>query len=65
MSQNVHPIGRGFAYEDLKVGFRFRTHRRTIAEWTAALERHGFAVTAEPMNGGTPFANVLLVGRKT
>ncbi|HEX9182208.1 MAG TPA: acyl dehydratase [Burkholderiales bacterium] len=32
MSHNVHPIGRGFAYEDLKVGFRFRTHRRTIAE---------------------------------
>jgi acyl dehydratase len=29
---NVHPIGRGFAFEDLKVGFRFRTHRRTIAE---------------------------------
>ena len=29
---NVHPIGRGFAYEDLKVGFRFRTHRRSIAE---------------------------------
>jgi acyl dehydratase len=32
MGDNVHPIGRGFAYEDLKVGFRFRTHRRTIAE---------------------------------
>ena len=32
MNHNVHPIGRGFAYEDLKVGFRFRTHRRTIAE---------------------------------
>ena len=32
MSDNVHPIGRGFAYEDLKVGMRFRTHRRTIAE---------------------------------
>jgi acyl dehydratase len=29
---NVHPIGRGFAYEDLKVGMKFRTHRRTIAE---------------------------------
>jgi SAM-dependent methyltransferase len=42
-----------------------RFHRRTIAEWTAALERHGFAVTAEPMNGAVPFANVLLVGRKT
>ena len=31
----THPIpivGRGYCYEDLKVGFRFRTHRRTIAE---------------------------------
>ena len=25
-------VGRGFAFEDLKLGFRFRTHRRTIAE---------------------------------
>ncbi len=41
-----------------------RFHRRTIPEWTAALERHGFAVAAEPMNGEVPFANVLLVGRK-
>jgi acyl dehydratase len=32
MSGTVHPIGRGYAYEDLKVGMRFRTHRRTIAE---------------------------------
>lgn len=32
MSENVHPIGRGYSYEDLKVGMRFRTHRRTIAE---------------------------------
>ena len=32
MSDNVHPIGRGFCYEDLKVGMHFRTHRRTIAE---------------------------------
>jgi acyl dehydratase len=32
MSDNVHPIGRGFAYEDLEVGQRFRTHRRTLAE---------------------------------
>jgi acyl dehydratase len=32
MNDNVHPIGRGFCYEDLKVGMRFRTHRRTIAE---------------------------------
>ena len=32
MSDAVHPIGRGFCYEDLEVGMRFRTHRRTIAE---------------------------------
>src|SRR4051812_17176266 len=25
-------VGRGFCFEDLRVGFRFRTHRRTIAE---------------------------------
>ena len=32
MNDNVHVIGRGYGYEDLKVGFRFRTHRRTIVE---------------------------------
>jgi acyl dehydratase len=25
-------VGRGFCFEELEVGFRFRTHRRTIAE---------------------------------
>ena len=25
-------VGRGFAFEDLKLGARFRTHRRTITE---------------------------------
>jgi len=29
-------VGRGFAFEDLKPGLRFRTHRRTIAEADAA-----------------------------
>jgi len=32
MNSNLPVIGRGYGYEDLKVGFRFRTHRRTIAE---------------------------------
>jgi len=32
MNDNVRVIGRGYGYEDLKVGFRFRTHRRTIVE---------------------------------
>ena len=32
MSEPVALVGRGFCYEDLRLGFRFRTHRRTIAE---------------------------------
>src|SRR5256712_11866139 len=33
MAAEVLPIvGRGFCFEDLRVGFGFRTHRRTIAE---------------------------------
>ena len=36
MSEVLHIVGRGFAFEDLKVGFRFRTHRRTISEPDAA-----------------------------
>lgn len=32
MSDIVPIVGRGYCYEDLKVGFRFRTHRRTIGE---------------------------------
>ncbi len=41
-----------------------RLHRRSIAAWTAALERHGLATAIAPMNDDTPFANVLLVARK-
>lgn len=33
MTREALPVvGRGFAFEDLKVGMRFRTHRRTILE---------------------------------
>ena len=32
MASTLPVIGRGYCYEDLAVGFRFRTHRRTIAE---------------------------------
>src|SRR5213075_1787949 len=33
MAAEVLPIvGRGFCFEDLRLGFRFRTHRRTIGE---------------------------------
>ena len=30
--QALPVVGRGFCFEDLRLGFRFRTHRRTIAE---------------------------------
>ena len=32
MSEPIPIVGRGYCYEDLKVGFRFRTHRRTLVE---------------------------------
>lgn len=40
-----------------------RFHCRSVAQWRAALEALGFAVQAEPMSRGTPFANVLLSAR--
>ncbi len=36
---------------------------RPLAAWIGALEARGFAVQAEPMSAGTPFANVLLISR--
>ena len=32
MSDLIPIVGRGYYFEDLRPGFRFRTHRRTIAE---------------------------------
>ncbi|OGA69089.1 MAG: acyl dehydratase [Betaproteobacteria bacterium RIFCSPLOWO2_12_FULL_67_28] len=32
MSDALPVVGRGYCYEDLRVGFRFRTHRRTLNE---------------------------------
>lgn len=47
-------VGRGLAFEDLKLGMRFRTHRRTILEADlaafinlAGLTEELFAVTGE------------------
>ncbi len=36
MKQAELVVGRGFCFEDLRAGLRFRTHRRTIAEADAA-----------------------------
>jgi len=32
MNEAPQVVGRGFAFEDLRPGFRFRSHRRTLAE---------------------------------
>jgi acyl dehydratase len=32
MTESLPVVGRGYGYDDLKVGFRFRTHRRTLTE---------------------------------
>lgn len=37
------------------------TWGRSVAQWTAALQRLGFTVRSLPMSQGTPFANVLLI----
>jgi acyl dehydratase len=31
-TDSMRIVGRGFCYDDLRMGFRFRTHRRTITE---------------------------------
>jgi len=44
--------------------WRQRFHYRSAAEWRRLLESAGFAVEAEPMGMGTPYANVLLAARR-
>lgn len=40
-----------------------RLYCRTLTDWVAELQRLGFVVETEPMNGRKPFANVMLVCR--
>jgi len=44
--------------------WRQRFHYRGAAEWRDLLERSGLIVDVQPMGMGTPYANVLLAGRK-
>jgi SAM-dependent methyltransferase len=48
----------------LRGEFGRRLHYRSAVHWIAELAGRGFAVDAEPMSEGTPFANVLFVARK-
>jgi uncharacterized protein (DUF2062 family)/SAM-dependent methyltransferase len=56
MAERLCAIARGH--------FRQRFHFRSAAEWRRLLEERGFAVTPVPMSDGTPYANVLLEGRR-
>jgi len=38
-----------------------KLHGRSLAQWTALLERLGFSVVTTPMSGRKPFANTLLL----
>ena len=40
-----------------------KLHCRTLDQWKLALQSLGFKVKSVPMSQGTPFANVLLVGK--
>ncbi|MBR0567189.1 methyltransferase domain-containing protein [Azoarcus sp. L1K30] len=40
-------------------------HCRPAAEWRAQLERLGFTVQSQAMDAGTPFANTLLLARRS
>jgi uncharacterized protein (DUF2062 family) len=37
-------------------------HFRTVSGWVSLLKLHGFEVAEQPVNDGTPFANVLIRG---
>lgn len=43
---------------------RQQFHYRSADAWAALLRRHGLEVDSAPLSEGTPFGNVLLVGRK-
>jgi hypothetical protein len=48
----------------LRGQFRQRLNYRSAGDWLDSLERLGFCARAEPMSGGTPFANVLFVATR-
>ena len=71
MSDALPVVGRGFCYEDLRVGFRFRSHRRTLSEadlasfinltWLteelfAVADESGRAITGRPVPGALVYA---------
>src|ERR1041385_861471 len=52
MTEALPVVGRGFCFEDLRAGFRFRTHRRTIAEADLVAFVNATWLTEELFAGG-------------
>ncbi len=47
-----------------RVALRQRFHYRTAKEWMDLIEAHGLKAAASSLSRGTPFANVLIEGKK-
>ncbi len=57
LQERVSALARGH--------WRQRFHYRTAREWMDLISRTGLEAEAIPLSEGTPYANVLVVGRKT
>ena len=55
-------VGRGFTYDELEVGFRFRTHRRTIQEADLAAFVNVTWLTEELFTVAAPDGRCLVPG---
>ena len=49
----------------LRGDFRQRFHYRSARDWCGLLEARGLAAETAPLSEGTPYSNVLVVGRKS
>ncbi len=70
----VGDAGAGFRFVLTRIGDQLitmlrgslwpRFYGRSAKEWQALVESAGFEVSAEPMDQGTPFANVMLIATR-
>lgn len=63
MSREIQVIGAGFYWEDLAVGFRFRTHRRTLTETDLVSYVNLTWLTEEVFTNTADRADMVLQGR--
>jgi len=59
MTQWTERVANGWRGQPWK-----RLYYRSAAQWVRLLEELGFAVSAQPMNEGTPFSNMLFIAQR-